>query len=392
MWLSHLLIAAAIVSQSGAGAAPATTVTRHRTFAIPYRLNQVDEAAKQPVEVQLYVSSDRGANWRFYAKAPTTQEHFMFRAGGDGEYWFAIRTIDRSGRVRPKSISAPGLRVVVDTSAPPRTPPDSRRSAPAKTPAYDAARPPKPVPKGSVAIAINPPIGSKRNTAVEPSSAVPRPSKGERPRMVNYRLFELEYDIESVGPSGIGRVELWGTRDGGRTWRSFALDNDSRSPLLVSVAGEGIYGFRVTVTNGVGLGGDPPVPGDPPDVVIGVDLSKPTARIISARQGVEDETGKLIISWQADDRMLADRPVSLFFSESRAGPWQPVAESLENTGRHAWPIDERTPARFYLRLEVRDAAGNVGVHELNEPVEIDRSRPTVRIRGVRPAGRNGERP
>ena len=378
MWLSHLLVAAAIVSQSGTVAAPTTTVTRHRTFAIPYQLNQVDEASKQPVEVQLYVSSDRGAHWRFYAKAPTTQKRFMFRAGGDGEYWFAIRTIDRSGRVRPKSISAPGLRVVVDTSAAAKTP--------------MATRPTKPTPKGSVAIAINPPIGSKRDTMVEPSNAVPGPPKGERPRMVNYRLFELEYEIESVGPSGIGRVELWGTRDGGRTWRSFALDNDNRSPLLVSVAGEGVYGFRVTVTNGVGLGGKPPAPGDPPDVVVGVDLSRPTARIISARQGVDDETGNLIISWQADDRMLADRPVSLFFSESRAGPWLPVAKGLENTGRHAWPIDERTPARFYLRLEVRDAAGNVGVHEMDEPIEIDRSRPTVRIRGVRPVGRSGERP
>ena len=387
MWLTHLLLAAAIVSQPGTGAAPTMTVTRHRTFAIPYRLNPVEGEAAQPVEVQLYVSNDRGVTWRFYAKGPTTQKSFLFRAGGDGEFWFAIRTVDRSGRVRPKSISAPGLMVVVDAAAQSPTSPDGRRktdaAGPAKKPRSDDARPAKPIPQGSVAIAINPPIGSRRDAPPE--------STGKRPRMVNSRLFELEYDVDSVGPSGIGRVELWGTRDGGRTWRSFALDNDNRSPLLVKVPGEGIYGFRVTASNGAGLGGKPPAPGDRPDVVIGVDLTNPVARIISARQGVEDETGKLIVSWQADDRMLADRPVSLFYSSSRVGPWLPIAEGLENNGRYAWPIGERTPGKFYLRLEVRDAAGNVGVHEMSEPIEIDRSRPTIHIRGVRAVGRNDER-
>ncbi len=34
-----------------------------------------------------------------------------------------------------------------------------------------------------------------------------------------------------------------------------------------------------------------------------------------------------------------------------------MASGLENTGRYAWPIDSRTPPKFYLRLEVRDEAG-----------------------------------
>lgn len=385
MWVAQLLIAAAMISQSGGGPAPATTVTRHREFAIPFQLKQADTPAAQPVEVQLYVSTDRGAHWRFYAKAPATKKSFMFRAGGDGEYWFAIRTIDRSGQVRPRTISAPGLRVVVNSSgsAKPAPPPAKPQKIAAKKPSADAARPSRKIPAGSVAIAINPPIGENRDAPEQPNA--------RQPRMINSRLFELEYEIEEVGPSGIGRVELWGTRDDGRTWRSFTLDNDNRSPLLVSVAEEGIYGFRVTVSNGLGLGGKPPQSGDEPEVLIGVDLSKPTARIVSAKQGIDDETGNLIISWQADDRKLAERPVSIFYGEGRAGPWLPVAEGLKNTGRHAWPLDERTPARFYLRLVVRDEAGNVGMHETAKPIEIDRSRPKVRIRAVRPVGRGGER-
>jgi hypothetical protein len=147
----------------------------------------------------------------------------------------------------------------------------------------------------------------------------------------------------------------------------------------------------VVVANGAGVGGQPPRGGDLPDLWIGVDLSKPTARIVSARQGADAEVGHLIISWQADDRMLAARPISLSFSETRAGPWLPIASGLENSGRYAWPIDNRSPPRLYLRLEVRDEAGNVGGHELAEPILIDQSRPTVRIRDVRPLGDAGSR-
>jgi hypothetical protein len=137
------------------------------------------------------------------------------------------------------------------------------------------------------------------------------------------------------------------------------------------------------VTNGAGIGGNPPQPGDLPDLWIGVDLTKPTARIASAQQGVDAEAGQIIISWQADDKTLAARPVSLSFGESREGPWLPIASGLENTGRYAWSIDSRTPPRAYLRLEVRDEAGNVAVHEASEPLVIDQTHPTVRVRDVR---------
>jgi len=82
--------------------------------------------------------------------------------------------------------------------------------------------------------------------------------------------------------------------------------------------------------------------------------------------------------------MPAPRPVSLSFSSSRSGPWLPIASGLENTGRYAWPIDNRTPAQVFLRLEVADEAGNIGVHETAEPIAIDQSRPTVRVRDIRP--------
>ena len=409
MWLvplSQLLVTVALAGQTAVTAPPILPeliVTRQPVFAIPFRVERAENPARQPVEVQLLVSTDRGARWQLYAQVPPAQQQFLFRAGGDDEYWFAIRTVDGSGQVRPETIAGPGLRVLVDTKPPPTAGPKGNVAQPPSAVQSPPGQPGAAVPqtgtatetKGLVAIAINPAIGNNYRVGDarrEAAATAPALPPGERPRWVNSLRFQLEYDVDSVGPSGIGRVELWGTRDGGRTWRSFSVNNDHRNSLLVSVDEEGIYGFRVVVTNGAGLGGKPPISGDLPDLWVGVDLTKPTARIVSAQQGVEAEAGHLIISWQADDKMLAARPVSLSFSPSRSGPWLPIASGLENTGRYAWPMDNRTPPQFYLRLEVRDEAGNVGVHETSTPITIDQSRPTIRVRDVRPVGQTSARP
>ena len=204
---------------------------------------------------------------------------------------------------------------------------------------------------------------------------------GQRPRMVNARAFELEYEIDSVGSSGVGKVELWGTRDGGRTWSIFGLDPDNRSPMPVSVDAEGIYGFRIVVQSGSGLGGRPPAAGDAPDIWIGVDLTKPSGRITSAE--VAAEVGELAIAWEAGDDVLDTRPIAISFSATAGGPWTPIAAGLENTGSYRWRLDNRVPDRIFLRLEVRDEAGNIGAFETAEAVSLDRHRPEGRIRGVR---------
>jgi hypothetical protein len=204
------------------------------------------------------------------------------------------------------------------------------------------------------------------------------------PQMVNSRLFELEYDVDLVGPSGIGRVVLWGTRDGGRTWTSYGADRDNQSPMLVTVPDEGIYGFRVGVQSGVGLGGEKPQSGDLPEVRIGVDLTEPRVRLLPVERGTDHQTGHLIIRWEAEDQMLSARPVSLFYSLSPGGPWLRIATGLENTGRYAWSVGRRLSERIYFRLEVCDAAGNVGVFETSEAVAMDSTRPAGRIGRVRP--------
>lgn len=520
MWLApiaQIVTLVAMVPQAGpdrsvpGDAMPPAIATRQTLFAIPFRIDPPDQASPAPVEVQLYVSGNRGATWDRYSQVEPARRQFVFQAGGDGEYWFQIRTVDRLGQFRPEPSGRPALRVIVDT-VPPKLELQARRGEAGQiiaqwkidepqpnldsltlqyrtttdgpwqqvavgreqhlasgtihtgevtwwphaasgemqiraevadksgNPAVSHAKvdlnsdggpslPPaattSPVGPWRAAAEGNPPAGwpAQRSTdsPLAHDSANPYPETGlpeidanpaiqnqyvslgkqnrgltgnglppgERPHMVNSRLFELEYEVESVGPSGISRVELWGTRDGGRNWKSFTLDNDNRSPLLVSVDEEGIYGFTVVVQSRAGLGGRPPQSGQLPEIRVGVDLTEPAARIIAAEQGTGPEAGKLIVSWQASDQMLAARPVSILFSDNPGGPWTTIASGLENTGRYVWPIGNRVPRGIYLRLEVRDEAGNVGVYETNESIALDRLRPSVRIRDVRPLGQSG---
>ncbi len=236
-------------------------------------------------------------------------------------------------------------------------------------------------------------IGARPRTEQVPAPAQPSATAAtaaDRPRMVNSRLFELEYDVDSVGPSGIARVELWATRNGGRNWESFALDDDNRSPLLVKVDEEGLYGFKVVITSGAGLGGQAPQPGDLPDVTIQVDLTKPTAQILSTDQGIGAEAGSLVITWDAADAMLAPRPITLLYGEGSSGPWRPIVSDIENTGRYVWPLGGNLPSGAYFRLEVRDEAGNVGIYETRKSMALDRSQPAGRIRDIRPVGPTAE--
>ncbi len=89
--------------------------------------------------------------------------------------------------------------------------------------------------------------------------------------------------------------------------------------------------------------------------------------------------------------MLAQRPITIAFSQSPGGPWIPVASGLENSGHYAWAIDNRIPLQVYLRIEARDEAGNIGAYTTPEPVSLDQMRPKAHIREVHPVGQSSQR-
>jgi hypothetical protein len=93
--------------------------SKTRSFRIPFKPEEEDRARIK--EVQLFASTDQGQSWQPVSRTTLDQTAFpTFRAPRDAEYWFAVRTIDTKGRLYPTDNAQvePGLRVIVDTTAP----------------------------------------------------------------------------------------------------------------------------------------------------------------------------------------------------------------------------------------------------------------------------------
>lgn len=91
------------------------TATNLVSFGIPFSISDSEDRF---IEVQLYLSKNRGQSWQFYARESTAAKEFPFTSSGDGVYWFALRTLDRDRRIHPEGPMNPELEVVVDSKTP----------------------------------------------------------------------------------------------------------------------------------------------------------------------------------------------------------------------------------------------------------------------------------
>jgi hypothetical protein len=188
-----------------------------------------------------------------------------------------------------------------------------------------------------------------------------------------------------VGPSGVASVELWWTKNDGQDWDKYAFDDQIKAPVTggkyqrtLELPGDGLYGFALVVRSPAGRGRAAPRPGDVPEVRIEVDTIPPVAQLY-APQADAKNPDSLLLTWLAKDQNLSQNPVTLEWSENRNGPWHPIASNAPNTGRHVWSLPEHRPVEVYLRLKVRDTAGNEGVAVTAEPQNVDLSEPEGRI-------------
>ncbi|MEQ1824631.1 MAG: hypothetical protein ABL921_01750 [Pirellula sp.] len=210
-----------------------------------------------------------------------------------------------------------------------------------------------------------------------------------KPLFSSAKSFSLEYGIENDPDSPILSVELWGTTDQGQTWQAWGQDPDRASPFDIQVETEGLFGFRMVIVGANGLASNRPRNGDNADAWIHVDTQRPRARIASALYGKGKEAGSMVIEYNASDDYFPDRPITLSYSESPEGPWKTIATSIRNNGRYVWPADPSLPQSLFLRLEAMDAAGNVGVHRLDTPIDVQGLAPRGRIQGFRPHTQQG---
>jgi len=457
-----------------------------RNFLVPFNIPSADVPRYK--QIQLWSSSDSGRNWGKVAVTSPDKPFFNFTAKSDGDFWFAVRTVDTQGRLFPADDAdiEPNMKVTIDTKKPdiiiePRarrgniasiawdvtddnlaldtlafdyqtegSPEwtsipiakqarigveswDAGTSAPVKIRGVvsDQAKnrqmvtinlpgggPPEDlsaVPADQGDSNTPPPIGTfasnegnrspatlpnpKRSTnensgGYDPfaSNAPSRPSTNDPaaalaesatpPIPVASPKFSLQYAVDDAGPNGPAVVELFVTNDGGRTWTSRGEDPDRTSPFVVDLGGEGRYGLKLVAKSAANQGDRPPAPGEAPQTSVEVDTSGPTVTLEPPRLA----GNRLLITWHAGDAHPASRPVMISIRPDTPGAkWQIITPTpVENTGQYSWLISAKCPPKVHVRIDVRDALGNLGFAETTEtgPVVVDRSKPRGRILGL----------
>lgn len=226
-------------------------------------------------------------------------------------------------------------------------------------------------------------------TQTVPNYTAPKSARpADNRRLLNTVRAVLEYRIDDVGPSGVSKVEVWMTGDEGRTWRRLQEDFDRRSPAEVNLPGEGVYGIRLAVTNGNGFGGSPPKSGDEATSCLEIDTTVPFVQLRDIDPLAKN--GNLTICWAANDKNMSPEPVSLYYRTRRDGPWQVMAVNLPNSGSYQWAFPRQMGGQFFIRIEVRDEAGNIARAETNEPITLDLAEPRASVVNV--TGINGGSP
>jgi hypothetical protein len=180
--------------------------------------------------------------------------------------------------------------------------------------------------------------------------------------------------------------------DDGRTWEKSPADPNAALPLAANGQGTApvhgsvtvqlnkeaaVYGFYLVVRSRAGLGKPPPRPGDLPLLRVEVDTTPPDAKLFKP-QADPSHPDALLLTWEANDPHLATNPISLEWAPRKEGPWEYIGDTqLPNTGRYTWKVPANVPPSVFLRLQVRDQAGNTAVAVTPEPELVDLTVPEV---------------
>jgi hypothetical protein len=421
-----------------APAAPRKIYTNKPAFKLPLRVDEKDRLRLQ--EVQLYVREGPSGVWEKKDSVSPAQKEFVFRPAQDGEYWFTVVTVDKSGKQNPPDLSqeTPGLIVVVDRQPPdfevlPVTPPSSQpllqcvihdaNPDPSKTrleyltpeqtwqplePLRDQVNtfkvPDPGLLRGVVRVtaadlagnvvtrevtlqtSAGSPPGDTSPAPVllnsHPEPSTPQPAAAPRCQLINHTHTTLKYQIDKEGPSGISKVEIWMTRDDGQTWERLCEDPDHKSPVDIDLPGDGVYGLALVVCSGSGTCSPIPSRGDAPEYRIEVDTTKPSAQLTGVSPGAGTDAGTIIVTWSASDKNLKAEPIDLEYANRAEGPWMPIAKGIKNDGSYRWNAPRDMGGEIYVRLSATDAAGNTATCVSQQPLVLDRSCPKGRILGL----------
>ncbi len=168
----------------------------------------------------------------------------------------------------------------------------------------------------------------------------------------------IEWTGGDLGGSGLKRVVLWVTRDGGQSWKLQGEDEDLRSPFEFAEL-DGVYGLRLTGEDRVGNAGAPPVPGTQPQHVLTVDRTKPEVKLLAPAAGGYLAGVPIEIQWAAKDNLgMPVNGIELEYSPDDGKTWSEIAKGVKNDGLYSWKAPRISGTDYRVRLTAVDLAGN----------------------------------
>lgn len=397
-----------------------------RVFRVPLHLDRA--VIPNLKEVCVYIKEGT-ESWQCVNKTEPTAPFITCDLPHDGEFGICIATVDLTGKTSPADLAhaPPAIVVVVDTKQtatnlvkqeakqePGPAHPGTPQAAPSKAPAQEALTlppaagptlpssaapdsialpststlpPPPPLPSGVPLTTALPTPDLALPAAVEPASPMAPVSPaafagGGMPtrQFMNSRKVGLDFTVNKVGPSGVSKIDVYITSDQSGVWKRLTSIDEPRNHTEIEFPGEGLFGVRLVATNGNGFGAKAPVPGDVPTALFEIDLTNPFVKV---DVGAVNRDGTVDIRWQVTDKNLDSEPINIAYATDPNGPWQPVVSKLKNDGSYRWMLPRDIPARFIVRMEVHDLAGNVTRVD-SAPVPLDLAEPDVNLIGATP--------
>ncbi len=208
-------------------------------------------------------------------------------------------------------------------------------------------------------------------------------------QFTNNKRVNLKYSLQDVGKSGVSVIEVWNTTDGRswqllKPWKDIPKELDKPLAIPLTFDREGLYGFTLIPRSGVGRGAPGPQTGDDAQIWIEYDATPPVVRLSAVEVGRGADDGKLMVSWSADDKNMdrADKCITLSYAEDVKGLWTVFAKDLPNDGFYSWKMEAAVPFQFFVRVEARDKAGNVGKADTLDRIKVDLNQPKAQVNGI----------
>lgn len=199
--------------------------------------------------------------------------------------------------------------------------------------------------------------------------------QGSPLHLMRMRSFSWEYSFDVPEDlQGPFRAELWSTRDGGHSWERIAVDEDTSSPIDVTFQEEGLFGCRLEIVKDVSGSPIPPRAGESPSTWVGIDTTPPQVTNLDVVMADENNTDAFAIRYTVDDPLAVPNSVRLSYSPHKTGPWATIATDQSSDGTFTWKPHRSLPSRVFVRIEMPDAAGNIGERITPEPITLRTAR------------------